>query len=120
MCERLKKLVRERASVLHWIMISHQKKNIIPEHRPVPLRVLLLPPHPRRAPKHTGHGARIHTLQGEHQSTFPQFYGNLNLVFFKKQQQLTIVDDRLVICGSANINDRSLLGNRDSEVTTPK
>lgn len=27
-----------------------------------------------------------------------------------------IVDDRLVICGSANINDRSLLGNRDSEV----
>ncbi len=29
------------------------------------------------------------------------------------------MDDRLVICGSANINDRSLLGNRDSEVTTP-
>ncbi len=26
------------------------------------------------------------------------------------------MDDRLVICGSANINDRSLLGNRDSEV----
>lgn len=30
--------------------------------------------------------------------------------------KLMIVDDRLVICGSANINDRSLLGNRDSEV----
>ena len=34
------------------------------------------------------------------------------------------MDDRLVICGSANINDRSLLGNRDSEVQkhtpTPK
>lgn len=27
-----------------------------------------------------------------------------------------IVDDRLVICGSANINDRSLLGKRDSEI----
>lgn len=30
--------------------------------------------------------------------------------------KLMIVDDRLVICGSANINDRSLLGDRDSEV----
>jgi phospholipase D1/2 len=27
-----------------------------------------------------------------------------------------IVDDNLVICGSANINDRSMLGKRDSEV----
>jgi phospholipase D1/2 len=26
-----------------------------------------------------------------------------------------IVDDRMCICGSANINDRSLLGSRDSE-----
>lgn len=30
--------------------------------------------------------------------------------------KLMIVDDRIVICGSANINDRSLLGKRDSEV----
>ena len=30
--------------------------------------------------------------------------------------KLCIVDDRLVICGSANINDRSLLGYRDSEL----
>ena len=30
--------------------------------------------------------------------------------------KLCIVDDRTVICGSANINDRSLLGLRDSEV----
>ena len=27
-----------------------------------------------------------------------------------------IVDDNLVICGSANINDRSLSGKRDSEI----
>lgn len=26
-----------------------------------------------------------------------------------------IVDDRMAICGSANINDRSLVGHRDSE-----
>ena len=26
-----------------------------------------------------------------------------------------IIDDRMAICGSANINDRSLLGIRDSE-----
>jgi len=30
--------------------------------------------------------------------------------------KLMIVDDRYVICGSANLNDRSQLGNRDSEV----
>ena len=27
-----------------------------------------------------------------------------------------IVDDKYVIIGSANINDRSMLGNRDSEI----
>eukprot|EP01001_Neometanema_parovale_P000796 NODE_108_length_3325_cov_82.696127_g100_i0.p1 GENE.NODE_108_length_3325_cov_82.696127_g100_i0~~NODE_108_length_3325_cov_82.696127_g100_i0.p1 ORF type:complete len:1018 (+),score=151.08 NODE_108_length_3325_cov_82.696127_g100_i0:143-3196(+) len=30
--------------------------------------------------------------------------------------KLLIVDDRLVICGSANLNDRSMVGNRDSEL----
>ncbi|KAK9728794.1 hypothetical protein K7432_000759 [Basidiobolus ranarum] len=30
--------------------------------------------------------------------------------------KLMIVDDRIVICGSANINDRSMMGNRDSEI----
>ncbi|CAG9820118.1 unnamed protein product [Phaedon cochleariae] len=30
--------------------------------------------------------------------------------------KLMIVDDKLVICGSANINDRSMIGKRDSEV----
>lgn len=29
--------------------------------------------------------------------------------------KLMIIDDRMAICGSANINDRSLLGQRDSE-----
>lgn len=30
--------------------------------------------------------------------------------------KLLIADDSIVICGSANINDRSLLGERDSEI----
>lgn len=30
--------------------------------------------------------------------------------------KLMIIDDKTVICGSANINDRSLIGKRDSEV----
>ena len=30
--------------------------------------------------------------------------------------KLMIVDDRSIICGSANINDRSMLGKRDSEL----
>lgn len=27
-----------------------------------------------------------------------------------------IIDDQVLICGSANINDRSMEGNRDSEI----
>lgn len=30
--------------------------------------------------------------------------------------KLMIIDDKIVICGSANINDRSLIGKRDSEI----
>lgn len=30
--------------------------------------------------------------------------------------KLMIIDDEIVLMGSANINDRSLLGNRDSEI----
>ncbi|CAF1211036.1 unnamed protein product, partial [Didymodactylos carnosus] len=30
--------------------------------------------------------------------------------------KIMIIDDRMAICGSANINDRSMNGNRDSEV----
>lgn len=30
--------------------------------------------------------------------------------------KLLIADDRVVICGSANINDRSMIGKRDSEI----
>lgn len=30
--------------------------------------------------------------------------------------KLMIVDDNYMICGSANINDRSMMGNRDSEI----
>jgi len=30
--------------------------------------------------------------------------------------KLMIVDDRFILCGSANINDRSLKGSRDSEM----
>ena len=30
--------------------------------------------------------------------------------------KLMIVDDKYVLCGSANINDRSMIGKRDSEV----
>lgn len=30
--------------------------------------------------------------------------------------QLIIVDDRVMIMGSANVNDRSMMGDRDSEV----
>ena len=42
--------------------------------------------------------------------------GNLLQEIIYVHSKLMIVDDKFVICGSANINDRSLLGSRDSEL----
>lgn len=42
--------------------------------------------------------------------------GNLVTEIFYVHSKLMIVDDRVTIIGSANINDRSMLGDRDSEV----
>lgn len=42
--------------------------------------------------------------------------GNLVQEIVYVHSKLMIVDDKYVICGSANINDRSMLGKRDSEV----
>ncbi|CAF1638318.1 unnamed protein product, partial [Didymodactylos carnosus] len=35
--------------------------------------------------------------------------------FIYVHSKLMIIDDKIAICGSANINDRSLEGDRDSE-----
>jgi phospholipase D1/2 len=42
--------------------------------------------------------------------------GNLITEIIYVHSKLMIVDDKYAICGSANINDRSLLGSRDSEL----
>ena len=42
--------------------------------------------------------------------------GNLVQEIIYVHSKTLIVDDRYVICGSANINDRSLIGKRDSEL----
>lgn len=39
-----------------------------------------------------------------------------NLITFAFCSKLLIADDRIAIIGSSNINDRSLLGSRDSEI----
>ena len=45
----------------------------------------------------------------------------MKLFYFLKKKiyiyiKLLIVDDKFALIGSANINDRSMLGNRDSEI----
>lgn len=45
-----------------------------------------------------------------------EFHGDHVTELIYVHSKLMIVDDRLVICGSANINDRSMLGRRDSEI----
>lgn len=48
--------------------------------------------------------------------TWSELNNNLITELIYVHSKLMIVDDRACIIGSANINDRSLLGNRDSEV----
>ncbi|KAJ7382520.1 hypothetical protein OS493_034411 [Desmophyllum pertusum] len=48
--------------------------------------------------------------------TYGSLNGNLVTEIIYVHSKLMIVDDRLAIIGSANINDRSMLGDRDSEV----
>lgn len=47
---------------------------------------------------------------------YSEFRGTYVSELIYVHSKLMIVDDEIVICGSANINDRSLLGNRDSEI----
>ncbi|XP_075972616.1 phospholipase D isoform X2 [Anticarsia gemmatalis] len=54
----------------------------------------------------TFHGLRTHSTLGGEPVT--------ELVYV--HSKLLIVDDKTIICGSANINDRSLIGKRDSEI----
>ncbi|XP_021931643.1 phospholipase D1 isoform X2 [Zootermopsis nevadensis] len=52
------------------------------------------------------HGLRTHSILN----------GELVTELIYVHSKLLIADDHLVICGSANINDRSMLGKRDSEI----
>uniref|UniRef100_A0A1B6CGW4 Phospholipase n=1 Tax=Clastoptera arizonana TaxID=38151 RepID=A0A1B6CGW4_9HEMI len=52
------------------------------------------------------HGLRTHSVLN----------GELVTELIYVHSKLLIADDRIIICGSANINDRSLLGKRDSEI----
>ncbi|PNF35047.1 hypothetical protein B7P43_G09457 [Cryptotermes secundus] len=52
------------------------------------------------------HGLRTHSV----------LHGELVTELIYVHSKLLIADDNLVICGSANINDRSMLGKRDSEI----
>ncbi|XP_045492782.1 phospholipase D2 isoform X2 [Colias croceus] len=54
----------------------------------------------------TFHGLRTHTILDGEPLT--------ELVYV--HSKLLIADDRYIICGSANINDRSMVGKRDSEI----
>ena len=54
-------------------------------------------------------GLRNHALFGRNKNT-----PKTEIIYV--HSKLMIVDDRFMIVGSANINDRSLLGSRDSEL----
>lgn len=54
----------------------------------------------------TFHGLRTHSVLN----------GTLVTELIYVHSKLMIVDDNLVICGSANINDRSMIATRDSEI----
>ncbi|KAK0092201.1 hypothetical protein PV326_001951 [Microctonus aethiopoides] len=54
----------------------------------------------------TFHGLRTHSLLN----------GSMVTELIYVHSKLIIVDDKIVICGSANINDRSMIATRDSEI----
>lgn len=54
----------------------------------------------------TFHGLRAHAMLN----------GTLVTELIYVHSKLLIVDDSTVICGSANINDRSMIATRDSEI----
>lgn len=54
----------------------------------------------------TFHGLRAHAMLN----------GTLVTELIYVHSKLLIVDDNTVICGSANINDRSMIATRDSEI----
>nr|XP_008191551.1 PREDICTED: phospholipase D2 isoform X2 [Tribolium castaneum]XP_008191552.1 PREDICTED: phospholipase D2 isoform X2 [Tribolium castaneum] len=69
--------------------------------------------------------SRLQEAGIEDPSDFISFYGLRNHATLNCEpiteliyvhSKLMIVDDKTVICGSANINDRSLIGKRDSEI----
>ncbi|XP_018573262.1 phospholipase D2 isoform X1 [Anoplophora glabripennis] len=75
-----------------------------------------------------GQDAILNRLKGagiEDPSEYITFYGLRNHSTLNSEpiteliyvhSKLMIVDDKIVVCGSANINDRSLIGKRDSEI----
>jgi hypothetical protein len=56
----------------------------------------------------------VHTASDQVWSLRVLFLQVTELIYV--HSKLLIADDKLVICGSANINDRSMLGKRDSEI----
>lgn len=54
----------------------------------------------------TFHGLRTHTMLN----------GTMITELIYVHSKLIIIDDNTVICGSANINDRSMIASRDSEI----
>jgi phospholipase D1/2 len=54
----------------------------------------------------------VHDKVGTHPASLSLFILTVTLLL----GQLLIVDDRIMIMGSANVNDRSMLGERDTEV----
>jgi phospholipase D1/2 len=61
--------------------------------------------------KNTSEYISFHSLRNH-----SKLNGNLVTELIYVHSKLMIADDKTVICGSANINDRSLIGKRDSEV----
>lgn len=54
----------------------------------------------------TFHGLRTHSMLN----------GTMVTELIYVHSKLMIIDDQTVICGSANINDRSMVATRDSEI----
>ncbi|KAI9261025.1 hypothetical protein EDC94DRAFT_610604 [Helicostylum pulchrum] len=108
-------------SIIQSPQLPHQKRNIINKRRAINKARTINQSKSLEDFAALPMSQQVQLIQQEEELLEQQnMYNDGRLDYVTEQvyihSKLMIVDDKTVICGSANLNDRSQLGNRDSEI----